>query len=322
MQIDRKLADFPESARGGAIAIGNFDGVHKGHAKLVERLVERSKALNKPAIIFTFDPHPVRLLRPEQCPPPLTWTQRKADLLSELGVDRLIAYPTDEALLRLSARDFFELVVIKTLGAKAIVEGPNFYFGHNREGNIEMLARLTSEHGLSLDIIRPNEVDDEMISSSRIRHLIGELGDVDSAREMLTAPYRIRGLVTHGASRGGKIGFPTANLEGIDTLVPADGVYAGLGRLGKVVRPAAIHIGPNPTFGENQKKVEAHLLEHDEVIYGRPLEVDFLSRLRGVRSFDSPEELVEQVKQDVERTLKIAKSVSNDLTENYKAKGI
>ena len=199
MQIDRKLTDFPESARGGAIAIGNFDGVHKGHAKLIEQLVERSRALGKPAIVFTFDPHPVRLLRPDQCPPPLTWTQRKADLLSNLGVDRLIAYPTDEALLRLSARDFFELVVIKTLGAKAVVEGPNFFFGNQREGNIEMLARLTSEHGLSLDIIRPNEVDDEMISSSRIRRLIGEQGDVDTAREMLTAPYRIRGLVTHGA---------------------------------------------------------------------------------------------------------------------------
>lgn len=317
MQIDRKLSDFPESARGGAIAIGNFDGVHKGHAKLIERLVERSHALGKPAIIFTFDPHPVRLLRPDQCPPPLTWTQRKADLLSNLGVDRVIAYPTDEALLRLSARDFFELVVIKTLGAKAVVEGPNFFFGNNREGNIEMLARLTSEYGLSLDIIRPNEVDDEMISSSRIRRLIGEQGNVDAAREMLTAPYRIRGLVTHGASRGGKLGFPTANLEGIDTLLPANGVYAGLGRIGKVTRPAAINIGPNPTFGDNQIKVEAHLLEHDEVIYGRPVEIDFLSRLRDVRTFNSKDELIHQVKQDVERTLKIARAATNDLSENY-----
>lgn len=309
MLIDRNLSDFPADARGGAIAIGNFDGVHRGHAKLVERLVERAKALNRPAIVFTFDPHPVRILRPEQCPPPLTWTERKGELLSQLGVDRLIAYPTDKALLQLSAQDFFELIIAKTLGAKAVVEGPNFFFGHGREGNVELLARYTSEAGMSLDVIRPDQSEGTMISSSRIRDLIGNLGDVDTARELLTAPYRIRGMVTHGASRGTKIGFPTANLEGVDTLLPAKGVYAGLARIDNEACPAAIHIGPNPTFGEKTTKVEAHLLGYDGMLYGRPLEIDFLSRLRDVVSFDSSEKLVQQVKQDVEQTLKIANTV-------------
>ncbi len=306
MLIDRHLAEFPTEARGGAVAIGNFDGVHRGHAKLIERLVQRAKSLDKPAIVFTFDPHPVRILRPEQSPPPLTWTERKAELLYQLGVDRLIAYPTDKALLSLSAKDFFELIISQTLGAKAVVEGPNFFFGRNREGNVELLAHYTSEAGMSLDIIQPDESAGTMVSSSRIRELIGIQGDVGAARELLTAPYRIRGMVTHGASRGTKIGFPTANLEGIDTLLPANGVYAGLGRIDQEIIPAAIHIGPNPTFGEKAKKVEAHLLGHQGMLYGRPLELDFLSRLRDVVSFDSSEALVRQVKQDVQQTLQIA----------------
>lgn len=306
MLIDRNLSEFPDDARGGAIAIGNFDGVHRGHAKLIERLVERAKALGRPAIVFTFDPHPVRLLRPGQCPPPLTWTERKAELLSQLGVDRLIAYPTDKALLQLSAKDFFDLIVIQTLGAKAVVEGPNFFFGRGREGNVELLARFTSEAGMSLDVIRPDESEGFMISSSRIRDLIGNEGDVGTARNLLTAPYRIRGMVTHGASRGAKIGFPTANLEGVDTLLPANGVYAGVARLNSEACPAAIHIGPNPTFGEKAKKVEAHLLGYQGMLYGRPLEVDFLSRLREVISFDSTKELVQQVEKDVKETLTIA----------------
>ena len=299
MQIDRHLADLPDAALRGAVAIGNFDGVHRGHAQLVKQLVARAKECGGPAIVFTFDPHPVRLLRPEQCPPPLTWTQRKAQLLAELGVDRLIAYPTDEALLRLSAQEFFDLIVKEKLNARAIVEGPNFYFGHNREGNIELLGEFASEAGMTLDIVTPSEQSGTMISSSRIRQILGEEGDAQLAAEMLTAPYRLRGIVTHGAGRGAKIGFPTANLEGIDTLLPAHGVYAGIGHVNGQSWPAAINIGPNPTFGETATKVETHLIDCEETLYGRPMEVDFLRRLRDVRPFASKEELIEQIERDV-----------------------
>src|SRR4029079_7576039 len=136
MHIIRKLADLPAAARGGAVSIGNFDGVHLGHVAIVRRLLERAAGVGGAAIVFTFDPHPVRLLRPDQCPPPLTWTERKAELLAAQGVDWIVAYPTDEALLRLSAADFFQQIVVDKLAARALVEGPNFYFGHNREGTI------------------------------------------------------------------------------------------------------------------------------------------------------------------------------------------
>ncbi len=303
MQIHRHLTDLPDAALRGAVAIGNFDGVHRGHAELVKQLVARARECGGPAIIFTFDPHPVRLLRPEQCPPPLTWTARKAELLANLGVDRLIAYPTDEGLLRLSAQEFFNLIVKEKLDARAIIEGPNFYFGHKREGNIELLAEFASEAGMTLDIVTPSEESGEMISSSRIRQVLGEAGDAELAEQMLTAPYRLRGIVTHGAGRGAKIGFPTANLEGIDTLLPAHGVYAGIGHAGNQSWPAAINIGPNPTFGEAVSKVETHLIGYDETLYGRPLEVDFLRRLRDVRPFASKEELIEQIDRDVREAL-------------------
>ena len=139
MHIIRHLEALPAAARGGAVAIGNFDGVHQGHLAIVRQLLQRAEAVGGPAIVFTFDPHPVRLLRPEQCPPPLTWTERKAELLAAQGVDWIVAYPTDEALLQLSADDFFQQIVRDALAASALVEGPNFYFGHNREGNVERL---------------------------------------------------------------------------------------------------------------------------------------------------------------------------------------
>ena len=144
MHIIRQLDDLPAEARGGAVAIGNFDGVHRGHVQIVRRLLERAGAVAGPAIVFTFDPHPVRLLRPEQCPPPLTWTERKAELLAAHGVQWIVAYPTDEALLQLSAQDFFDRIVCHKLAARAMVEGPNFFFGHNCEGTIERLRELTA----------------------------------------------------------------------------------------------------------------------------------------------------------------------------------
>lgn len=298
MKLLRSLTDFPASLRGGAVAIGNFDGVHRGHARIVQRLRGRAKEVGGPAIVFTFDPHPVRLLRPEHAPPPLTWTDRKAELLSQLGVDAMIAYPTDEALLALSPEDFFSRIVRNSLAANAMVEGPNFYFGRNRAGTIEVLRELCQKTDVSLDIVEPLTVTGDFVSSSRVRKLI-QAGDVASAAELLTQPYRIRGMITHGAGRGGKIGFPTANLDAIDTLLPGLGVYAGRAILPDKTWPAAINLGPNPTFGEQAVKVEVHLIGFTGSLYGQPLEVDFLSRLRDIRRFDTVDELKQQLAKDI-----------------------
>ncbi|REJ70150.1 MAG: bifunctional riboflavin kinase/FAD synthetase [Planctomycetota bacterium] len=305
MRLLQSLEELSDVGRGGALTIGNFDGVHRGHANIITRLRERAAAVGGPALVFTFDPHPVRLLRPDEVPPPLTWTDRKAELLAGLGVDTMIAYPTDMALLKLTAAEFFQRIVCELLDAKAIVEGPNFCFGRDRQGDVAALAELAEEAGISLDIVDALVVDGETVSSSRIRRSIAT-GDVDTARRLLTEPYRIRGMVTHGVGRGHEIGFPTANLEAIDTLLPGEGVYAGWGYHDNQRSVAAINIGANPTFGEGQLKVEIHLVGWQKPLYGRPLEVDFLARLRDVQRFESVEQLVAQLTADVAQAETIA----------------
>ena len=187
MKLIRKITDFPTSQRGGAVTIGNFDGVHRGHGVIIEQLKRFAAELNGPAIVFTFDPHPVRILRPDQTPPPLTWTNRKADLLAEQGVDVVVAYPTDQALLELTHEEFFEQIIVEQLGAKAMVEGPNFFFGKDRQGNVEKLAGFCEKNSIKLKIVQPMLESESYISSSRIRDLIRD-GDVDTARTMLTRP--------------------------------------------------------------------------------------------------------------------------------------
>ncbi|PHR93936.1 MAG: riboflavin biosynthesis protein RibF [Blastopirellula sp.] len=306
MQLFRDLDQLPSQYRGGALTIGNFDGVHLGHARIVAQLCARAKQINGHAVVFTFDPHPVRLLRPDQAPPPLTWTRRKVELLGKLGVDAVVAYPTDQALLNLGPHEFFQKIVVNQIRAQAMIEGPNFFFGKNRAGDPTLLAQLCADSNISLDIVEPYRLPEEteFVSSSRIRKLIAA-GDVGTARTMLTEPYRLRGMVTHGAGRGADIGFPTANLEAIDTMLPGIGVYAGIALRDGQPHAAAINIGPNPTFDEHRLKIEAHLIDYRDTLYGEPLELLFLERLREVQPFKEVSELVAQLNRDIESTKQI-----------------
>lgn len=298
MKLLRELAEVPAEIQGGALTIGNFDGVHQGHARLVQRLLALARKVGGPSIVFTFDPHPARLLNPQRAPRPLTWTDRKAQLLAQLGVDWVVAYPTDEALLSLTDREFFQQMVRGKLAARAMVEGPNFCFGRNRTGTVEVLAELTRASDMCLEIVEPVVAAGQIVSSSRIRRQIAA-GLVDDARRLLTQPYRLRGIVTHGAGRGARLGFPTANVAGIDTLLPGTGVYGGRAFVAGQSWPAAINVGTNPTFGEQEFKLEAHLIGFRGAIYGELIEIDFLTRLRDVRPFDGIDELKQQLTLDI-----------------------
>jgi riboflavin kinase/FMN adenylyltransferase len=258
-----------------------------------------------PAVVFTFDPHPAAILRPGSAPPPLIWTERKIEILAELGADAVIVYPTTREFLQLDARQFFEHIVVEKLHAKAMVEGPNFFFGHHRSGNVEVLRQFCAEANLPLEVTAPLEIDGQVVSSSRVRKLLLE-GRAAEAARLLGRPYRIRGIVVRGAGRGSKIGFPTANVERVDTLLPPDGIYAGKAcvRDGTAYR-AAISVGTNPTFNEQAMKVEVFLLDFEGDLYDRPLQVDFVTRLRDTVKFNSAEELIVQMKSDVEETRRI-----------------
>ncbi|MGQ9575666.1 MAG: bifunctional riboflavin kinase/FAD synthetase [Thermoguttaceae bacterium] len=305
MKIFRSLDDLPDQFRGGALAIGNFDGVHLGHARIAERLVAKARQVGGPAWVFTFDPLPAQVLRPESAPPPLSLIDRKAELLAELGVEALVAYPADLAFLRLGPEEFFHRFVRAGLQARAVVEGANFRFGRNRQGDIHLLRRLCAQAGIELEVIEPVELGGQVVSSSRLRALLMQ-GEVQQALEELTRPYRLRGRVIRGAGRGTQLGYPTANLADVATLLPAEGIYAGRAWADGSSWPAAISLGPNPTFDEGTLKLEAHLIGYRGTLYDRPVELDFLARLRDVRRFPSASELLNQMRQDVAAARAIA----------------
>ncbi len=300
------VRDFPAPARGAFVTIGNFDGVHRGHQHLLSRLRQKADSAEAPALAITFDPHPATLLRPAQAPVPLVWPDREVELLFEAGATEVGVFRTGPWLLGLSAREFFDRVIREQFGARGLVEGPNFAFGHDRAGDVAILRHWCAEEGIDFEVVEGTQIDGELVSSSRIRRLL-TAGEVVAATSLLSRPHRIRGVVARGAGRGAGLGFPTANLNAIDTLIPADGVYAAIAFVdGKSPgKPAACHIGPNATFGEVARTVEAHLLDFSGDLYGRRIELDFLARIRGTRKFDGPDDLLRQIRADIEETRRI-----------------
>lgn len=284
--------------RGGFVSIGNFDGVHCGHRSMIAALIGRAREFGGPAVVFTFEPHPIALLRPEQTPPPLTTIERKLELLAECGVDYTLVYPTDQALLDLTPRAFFDQIVLTRLGARGLVEGPNFCFGHDRLGTIDTLSEFCAAAGLSLDVVPPLKAGDLLVSSTEIRRLI-LAGDVRGAARLLGTFFRVRGRVVHGAERGRTLGFPTANLEQVRTVLPRDGVYAGRVQIDGVWHAAAINLGPNPTFAEQARKFEVHVIDYSGDLYNTWLDVELLDRLRDTIPFPGLAALQEQLRRDV-----------------------
>jgi riboflavin kinase/FMN adenylyltransferase len=302
----RDMQRLPSSCMHGALAIGNFDGVHCGHAQLIERLVQAARKVAGPAVVLTFDPAPLALLRPEIVPPKLTTFDRRTELLRRLGVDWVIAYPTQRSTLEWSAEEFFQKIVGECLKAKAIVEGENFFFGKDRQGNIDTLQKLVALNQMTLDVVAMAQAESQVVSSSRVRELL-QRGDIAAANRCLTAPYTIAGRVVVGAQRGRDLGFPTANLADVETLIPGSGVYVAIAEVGGRSYPAAVHIGPNPTYGESHLKVEAHLIGFRGDIYGTDLSIEFRDRIRDVRRFANVEELREQLQRDIAQAAQLAK---------------
>jgi riboflavin kinase / FMN adenylyltransferase len=288
MQVSQ-LSDVEPRPR--RVAVGEFDGVHLGHRAVI----------SGSDTVLTFEPHPVSVVHPEAGPKLLTSLEAKIELISQLGVQELVVIPFDECFAAQSPSEFIDQVLVGELCATDVSVGENFRFGHRAAGDTDMLA---AEPRFRTRVVRLVEVDGEVVSSSHIRGLVSA-GDVEHAARFLGAPFQMRGEVVHGDQRGRLLGFPTANIVPSEELVcPGHGVYAARAD-GSC---AAVNVGVRPTFGTGRAVlVEAYLLDRDEDLYGRILRIDFISRLRGERRFDSVEELVAQMRLDVEQTRELCR---------------
>lgn len=300
MELIRDLDSCPAPGAGSVVAIGNFDGFHLGHRAVAASVIERAAALGAKSAIVTFDRHPLEWLKPDEAPCRLTTLEKKLELISEAGVDYACVLTFDGQLSGQEPERFVEDVIVKCLRAKAVVVGENFRFGHNRRGDLALLGVMGAELGFeadSLDLIKAGSL---AVSSTRIRHAIRE-GEIGWAGIALGRDHSIRGAVQTGDRRGRELGFPTANLVSDSrTCIPADGVYAGWALVDGVRYGAAINAGKRPTFGRDlQMLIEAHILDFEGDIYGEEIEVGFHAHVRGEYRFSGPDELTEQIKQDV-----------------------
>jgi riboflavin kinase/FMN adenylyltransferase len=296
--IPLRLHDHPpEGVRGGVVAIGNFDGVHRGHAALIAAAVELAGP-DLPVVAVTFDPHPLVLLAPERFQPPLTTVAERTRLLQTVGADHVIVLQTTPDLLALTPEAFFDHIIRGSLAARGVVEGFNFRFGRDRAGSNETLRTLSLQTRIDFREVPPFTLGGRPVSSSRVRDAILS-GDLSTATELLGRPYRVAGVVATGARRGRTIGFPTANLDRVETLLPGNGVYAVRVHTATGRFAGASHVGPNVTFGEEFRKVEVHLLDFAGDLYGQTLAVDFIARIRGTEKFANADALIDRMNRDV-----------------------
>jgi riboflavin kinase / FMN adenylyltransferase len=300
------LDDVPSDWGACVATIGVFDGVHRGHQRIVGRAVEIARERDLTAVVITFDPHPDEVVRPGSQPPSLTTFRRQGELLAALGADALCVLPFTVAFSRLTPDEFVHTVLSERLHAAAVVVGENFRFGHKAAGDVALLGQLGEKYDFTAEGVPLLVADDVTISSTYIRGRLAA-GDVAAAEAVLGRPHRVEGIVVRGHQRGRALGFPTANVESPEhTAIPADGVYAGwlltLDLEGTETErwPAAISVGTNPTFDGVDRTVEAYALDRDDLdLYGTHAAIDFIARLRGTVRFDSVDALITQMHEDV-----------------------
>jgi riboflavin kinase/FMN adenylyltransferase len=288
--------------RGTVVTVGMFDGVHRGHWTVLQEIRERAAATGRRSVLVTFDPHPLRILRPEHAPPLLTTPVEKREILAESGLDWAVFLSFTEALSRYQPRRFVEEVLVARLGVQELVIGYDHGFGRDRSGNAETLRGIGDTLGIEVDVVPPVGIEGDPVSSSRIRRAVQD-GRMVEAAACLGRPYSVRGIVVRGDGRGRELGFPTANImvSNGDKLMPSPGVYAVRGVLRSGTYPGALHLGPRPTFQGSPPSVELHLMDFDGDLYGEEVRVDFVEYLREVRPFSSVQALIAQMKEDVEQ---------------------
>lgn len=321
MRVYEDLAAIDDAMRGAVLTVGNFDGVHLGHQRILRTAHALAQVSSAKVLAMTFEPHPLAILRPDRAPPRLTPWSEKLRQLARGGADAVVCLKVDRGVLSLSAEDFVRQVLVRQIHPSYIVEGPDFGFGRDRQGDIDTLSALSPKGGFQVHVVEPyrlslGEREHVIVSSTVIRECVSN-GGIEDAAACLGRPYALLGRVVHGEAQGRKLGFPTINLDvAPGQLVPGEGVYAGIAELyaadeggrqaGIVDGPpvvsslAAISVGHRPTLGGSKLVVEAFLLDKRGDWYGDEVRLGLVARIRDQRKFDNQQALVEQISQDVE----------------------
>jgi riboflavin kinase / FMN adenylyltransferase len=300
------IIHFPEDPRPArwmnpVLALGNFDGVHRGHRKILDRLQRVANERGATPVVMTFDPHPPRVVRPDKAPPLLMTKAQKLEAFADAGVYGAAIVRFTPELSRWDPEMFVRTVLVDWLHVAEVWVGANFLFGHDRSGNFSLLRTLGAQYGFKAEKIDPVRYKDFVVSSTRIRRLVGE-GRVDEAGALLGHQYAIDGTVVRGDQRGRTLGFPTANLCTENELLPPHGVYATMTRVAHVVRASITNVGTRPTVdASGRTSVETHIFDLDRDLYGASLRVSFIQRLRDERAFESLDALRAQIDADSRR---------------------
>jgi riboflavin kinase/FMN adenylyltransferase len=285
---------FPRSV----ITLGNFDGLHLGHQELIRKVIRRAKETGSRSIVVTFRPHPLKILAPEKCPPLISIYEEKIKLFEKLGIDILVKIPFTLEFAKMSPGDFVKGILCDMLGAKELFVGFNYRFGRGREGNIATLKALGERLGFTVREVEQVSLNGEVISSTKIRHLLRD-GEVEHAARLLGRTYTITGIVVKGDGRGKSLGFPTANIAPKHSIIPAHGVYAVRLFVRDRFYDGIANIGMRPTFDKNVLTIEVHVFDFDEDIYGEDISLYFIGKIRDEKKFGSADELIRQIRRDV-----------------------
>ena len=314
MMLFRNLDQIPADWTATVVSIGNFDGVHRAHQHVLAKIAARARALNAKSIAVTFDPHPLRVLRPDNAPRLITPTAQKIATLSQTGIDSILVLPFDREFASLSPHEFVKQILVERLHAREVHEGATFHFGHRAEGDCDKLKDFGREFGFAVVVYPEMRVRGDAVSSSRVRQLLVE-GNVGRARQLLGRPFSILGTAARGRGYGSRYTVPTINLAPHPELVPGNGVYVTCTRVGAESFESVTNVGTRPTFSGESFAIETHLLNFHPVALNQDTEVEitFLQWLRPEIKWPNPEALKEQIGKDVKKAKRLFTLLRNPL---------
>lgn len=298
------LDDIAQFHTDAAVTFGVFDGIHIGHQAVISTLLERAAQHQLMSALVGFYPHPLAFLAPERCPPLITPLPKRIEILQQLGIDKIVMLSFDAQIAAMSPKTFVEQVLLEKCRARHVVVGYACQFGKNRAGNAQRLTELSAGYPFDVTIVPPTEIKGAPVHSTRIREALAR-GDLHCSSQLLGRPYTLMGHVVHGDGRGKQIGFPTANIDTQNQICPPNGVYAIRAKLEQRSLEGVLNIGVRPTFNGTTVQVETHFFDFDETIYGKPIEIFLVEKIRSEQKFPNPEMLIQQIQRDITDAAKI-----------------